>query len=180
MLELGCGAGRITRPLVAMGHPVVAVDDSAAMLAHVTGAEAVRADVFSLALGREFDAVVAGSYFVNTPDRARRRSLLETCRRHVGSGGSVLVQRHDPEWLADPVDSEGPAGPVDVHVRILERSEGQVRVRVAYDLGERSWNIEFVAAELPDTVLAADAAECGLRFDGVLDGAGSWVRLLPL
>ncbi len=39
ILELGCGAGRVTHPLVALGHPVVAVDESPEMLAHVRGAE---------------------------------------------------------------------------------------------------------------------------------------------
>lgn len=39
ILELGSGPGRLTRVLVALGHEVVAVDDSPEMLAHVTGAE---------------------------------------------------------------------------------------------------------------------------------------------
>ena len=30
ILELGCGAGRVTHPLVALGHPVTAVDESPA------------------------------------------------------------------------------------------------------------------------------------------------------
>ena len=33
ILELGAGAGRVTHALVALGHPVVAVDESAEMLA---------------------------------------------------------------------------------------------------------------------------------------------------
>jgi SAM-dependent methyltransferase len=179
LLERGCGAGRITRPLVAMGHPVVAVDDSAAMLAHVTGAETVHADIFTLALKRTFGAVVAGSYFVNSPDPDRRRALYEVCRRHVRPEGVVLVQRHDPEWLADPVDSSGEAGPVDVDVRILGQRSGEVEIRVSYAVGERSWAIEFVAAHMPDSSVAAEAAACGLRLDGVVDDAGSWLRLVP-
>ena len=35
VLELGCGVGRITHPLVALGHRVVAVDESKEMLANV-------------------------------------------------------------------------------------------------------------------------------------------------
>src|SRR5262245_60192668 len=41
ILELGSGAGRVTRSLLALGHPVVAVDESPEMLAHVRGAETV-------------------------------------------------------------------------------------------------------------------------------------------
>ena len=54
ILELGCGAGRVTHPLVALGHPVTAVDESPEMLAHVRGAETVRARIEDLALGRRF------------------------------------------------------------------------------------------------------------------------------
>jgi SAM-dependent methyltransferase len=38
ILELGAGAGRMTRPLVELGHPVVAVDESRAMLDRLRGA----------------------------------------------------------------------------------------------------------------------------------------------
>lgn len=40
VLELGCGAGRVTRHLVKLGHAVTAVDNSPEMLAafpHVAG-----------------------------------------------------------------------------------------------------------------------------------------------
>jgi SAM-dependent methyltransferase len=48
ILELGCGAGRITHRLVELGHPVVGVDQSPEMLAHVRGAETVLADIETL------------------------------------------------------------------------------------------------------------------------------------
>jgi SAM-dependent methyltransferase len=35
VLDLGCGTGRITRGLVAVGHPVTGVDDSPAMIAEL-------------------------------------------------------------------------------------------------------------------------------------------------
>ena len=49
----------MTHPLVALGHPVVAVDESPEMLARVRGAETVRARIQDLDLGRTFDAVLA-------------------------------------------------------------------------------------------------------------------------
>lgn len=39
ILELGSGTGRVTDALVKIGHPVVAVDESPEMLAHVRSAE---------------------------------------------------------------------------------------------------------------------------------------------
>src|SRR5712691_871386 len=58
ILELGCGAGQITHPLAALGHPVVAVDESPEVRAHVRGAETVCARIEDLALGRRFDVVL--------------------------------------------------------------------------------------------------------------------------
>ncbi len=75
ILELGSGPGRMTRVIVALGHRVTAVDDSDEMLAHVTGAECVRADAFSVDLGCSFDVVLAASNLVNAPGR-RRAQLL--------------------------------------------------------------------------------------------------------
>jgi SAM-dependent methyltransferase len=96
VLELGCGAGRITHPLVALGHPVVAVDESPEMLAHVRGAETVHARIEDLTLGRRFDLVLLASHLINTDDTAARIALLAACRRHVADDGSVIIQQHAP------------------------------------------------------------------------------------
>lgn len=58
ILELGCGAGRLTHELVRRGHRVTAVDNSPDMLAYVSGAETILADIIGLDLDRIFDAVV--------------------------------------------------------------------------------------------------------------------------
>jgi SAM-dependent methyltransferase len=55
VLELGCGVGRVTHGLVRLGHPVTAVDESEAMLAHVRGAEVIRGRIEELDLRRRFD-----------------------------------------------------------------------------------------------------------------------------
>ena len=41
ILELGAGTGRVTHPLPALGHPVVAADGSAATPTRIPGAETV-------------------------------------------------------------------------------------------------------------------------------------------
>jgi SAM-dependent methyltransferase len=99
ILELGSGPGRLTRVLVALGHEVVAVDDSTEMLAHVTGAATVCADLFDVDVGRTFDIVLVASHLINDPDLARRHALLCVCRRHLVTGGSILVQRYQPGGL---------------------------------------------------------------------------------
>ena len=58
ILDLGAGTGRTADPLVDLGHRVVAVDNSAAMLALVRGAETVLADIEGLQLGERFEVVL--------------------------------------------------------------------------------------------------------------------------
>jgi SAM-dependent methyltransferase len=99
ILELGCGAGRVTRPLTALGHQVVAVDESPEMLAHVRDAETVCARIEDLRLGRRFGAVLLASHLINADDDTRS-ALLAACRRHVADDGCVIVQQHPREWFS--------------------------------------------------------------------------------
>ncbi|MDP8958983.1 MAG: class I SAM-dependent methyltransferase [Actinomycetota bacterium] len=180
VLELGCGAGRLTRPLVALGYDVVAVDESPEMLAQVSGAETVLGDVFDLRLEKLFDAVLAASHFINTPDEERRAALLGACRRHVRPGGVVLVERYEPDWAASPTPSESRLGPLDVVFQPLERSGSGFRGRVTYRMGAAEWIQEFSAAALDDDKLAREAKAQGLHLEGWLDDKRTWGRLSPI
>src|SRR3954447_15794648 len=83
MLELGCGAGRITRQLVRLGYRVTAVDESREMLAHVRDAEAVEAPIEGLALGGRFDGVLLVTNLVNAEPPSRRGASPRAEARHV-------------------------------------------------------------------------------------------------
>jgi SAM-dependent methyltransferase len=180
ILELGAGAGRVTRPLVALGHPVVAVDESAEMLARIRGAETVRARIQELDLRRRFDAVLLASFLVNTDDRDLRRRFLQACRRHLGDGGCVLVQRHPPAWFEEATEGERVAGGVTNRLRDLRRpGPGLLAATVEYQVGDRVWAQSFTAERLDDRALAAALAEAGLAVDAYLTGDGSWVRAVP-
>jgi SAM-dependent methyltransferase len=180
ILELGAGAGRVTHPLVALGHPVVAVDESAEMLARIRGAETVRARIQELDLGRRFDAVLLASFLVNTADRGLRGRFLEACRRHLGDGGRVLVQRHPPGWFDEAVEGERTAGGVTYRLRDLRRpAPGLLAATVGYQVGHRVWTQSFTAERLDDDALAAALGEAGLELDAYLTGDGSWVRAVP-
>ena len=181
ILELGAGAGRVTHPLVALGHPVVAVDESAEMLARIRGAETVRARIQELDLGRRFDAVLLASFLVNTADRGLRRRFLQACRRHLGDGGCVLLQRHPPAWFEEAAEGEGVAGGVSHRLRGLRRpAPGLLAATVEYRAGDRTWTQSFTAERLDDAALAAALAEAGLALDAYLTGDGSWVRAVPV
>ena len=179
VLELGSGPGRITRVLLAYGHHVTAVDDSAQMLAHVTGARRVQADLFALDLPERFDLVLAASHLINDPDPAARARLLRVCRRHVAPTGVVLLERYPPGWCASAQDAESHAGPVRLVLEAGSFVGGVRTAAVTYHLGARSWRQEFTAVDVSDDDLAREAGEAGLAWDGQVDAQGAWVRLRP-
>jgi SAM-dependent methyltransferase len=105
VLELGCGTGRILRPLAGLGHPVLGVDESAAMLAHLAGLPTACSPIEMLRLNRAFDAVLLASTMLNT-DPVQRRAFLATCRRHVDPRGVVVIQQSAPDWFDTVAPSE--------------------------------------------------------------------------
>ena len=180
ILELGAGAGRVTHRLLELGHPVVAVDESAAMLARVRGADAVRARIQELHLGRRFEVVLLASFLVNTPDRELRRRFLTACREHVRDHGCALVQRHEPRWFDEAAEGERTSGGITFRLRGLTRpGPGRLSATVEYQVGEQVWTQSFTTERLDDQALAAALAEAGLAVDAYLTGDGSWVRAVP-
>src|SRR6478672_11643857 len=99
ILDLGAGVGRIADPLVALGYRVVAVDDSADMLARVQAAECVRSRIEDLRLDETFDVVVLASHLINVDDPARQRGFLDTVAHHVRRDGLALIEWHPPDWF---------------------------------------------------------------------------------
>lgn len=178
LLELGCGAGRTTRPLVGFGYDVTAVDEDPAMLAHVTGATVLEADLFTLDLGARFDVVLGASHFVDDADPARRAALLATCARHVVPGGWVLLERFDPDWMAAPVAFEGHIGPVDIAFDVHGIDDDGVRdLSLTYRLGEQRWQQRFRSIAVTDELVEQEAAAHGLRLLGVHGDDRTWLSL---
>jgi SAM-dependent methyltransferase len=106
ILELGCGTGRVTHPLIALGHQLTAVDESPEMLAHLRGARVVCGRIEELALDERFDVVVLGSHLVNVPDDDALAAILACCARHVAATGCVVIERHPESWFDDAKDME--------------------------------------------------------------------------
>jgi SAM-dependent methyltransferase len=123
ILELGAGTGRITHRLVELDHEVVAVDQSPEMLAHIVGVETVCSSIETLQLGRRFDLVLLMSFVIETADDQQRGAFLATCRRHVSDGGSVVLQRHPPEWYdaIEPIERRLDARSPGCHDRVHDR-----------------------------------------------------------
>jgi SAM-dependent methyltransferase len=179
ILELGCGAGRVTRPLLRLGHPVVAVDESPEMLAHVRGAETVCARIEDLELSRRFGAVLLASHLLNT-DEPERQALLAACRRHVAGDGGVIIEQYAPEWFAAARDGERARDGLLVRLRDVARpAPDLVSATVEYEAGDRRWTQTFTAVRVDEAGLAASLAAAGLRLDRYLTDDRTWLRAGP-
>jgi SAM-dependent methyltransferase len=177
ILELGSGPGRITRVLIAYGHPVTAVDDSPEMLVHVTGARTMCADISTLQLSERFDAVVAGSHLVNAPDPAAAVALLGVCRAHLAPGGTVLVERYPPGFLAEVTERAGGLAPVQTNFERRGVDGDVYQARVTYRLGEQTWVQDFRTRDVDDDELGRLAEAAGLAVVRYLDEARTWAQL---
>jgi SAM-dependent methyltransferase len=172
VLELGCGAGRITRQLVRLGYRVTAVDESAEMLAHVDDAETVQARIEGLDLGRRFDAVLLASNLV-TAEPEQRRAFLETCRRHADL---VIVEGLPLAW--SPEDGETALGDVVSRLRVDRIEDGVVHGEMEYEAGGDRWRHPFAMRVFADDAeLDAALAEAGLRLERRLDAR--WFVAVP-
>ncbi|WP_052850846.1 class I SAM-dependent methyltransferase [Streptomyces avicenniae] len=180
LLELGCGVGRITHPLVARGFRVTAVDESPDMLAHVRGARTVRSAIETLDLGDErFDVVLLGSFLVHNGDPAVRLGMLRTCRRHTAEGGCVLIQREGMDWHLDvPRERRTADGVVRVAAADPVGPDTS-SVRVEYAFPDATWTQTFLSRRFTDEGFADALAEAGLAVDAYLTPDRTWVRAVP-
>lgn len=175
ILELGSGAGRVTNALVKLGHPVVAVDESPEMLAHVRTAETVCARIQDLILDHAFDVVLLASHLLNVPDAHVRAELLRTCARHVSAAGRVIVQHHPPQWFASAAASEEQVDGIIFRLRdVSSPSDELLAATVEYQAGDRVWTQAFTAMRLDEQQLKTALAEAGLALERYLTDDHSW------
>ncbi|MDI3387330.1 methyltransferase domain-containing protein [Streptomyces sp. B-S-A8] len=188
LLELGCGAGRMTRPLTERGFTVTAVDESAEMLAHVEGlpgvARAVRSPIEALdggALGQRFDVVLLASFLVHAADPEVRDGILRACRSHVTDDGCVLIQREGADYHTNlPRERFDPAGYTVRFVSSTPLGDGVNSVHAQYIWPDATWTQTFRARVLSREEFEAHLAGAGLAVDRYLTGDGTWVRARPL
>ncbi|MBM7173656.1 class I SAM-dependent methyltransferase [Streptomyces sp. G44] len=185
LLELGCGAGRVTRPLLERGFRVTAVDESAEMLERVAaldgGVRTVRSRIEGLDLDEKFPVVLLASFLVHTGDVAVRRGMLRVCRRHVTDDGCVLIQREGPDYHTDLPRERVDAGGCVIRIVSAEPvGDGVNRVRAEYAFPDAAWTQTFLARPLTRGQFEAALAEAGLKADTYLTDDGSWVRAVPV
>ena len=118
VLELGCGAGALTRHLLAAGHRVIATDASAAMLSLARSELGADADLRQLALPDDplpaADAIVSVGHVISyLPDAAAIDRALVRMAGALRPGGVLAIDVCDLEWGRIRADAEnfGRVGP---------------------------------------------------------------------
>jgi hypothetical protein len=170
----------VTHALVALGYEVTVVDNSSEMLAHIKGATTILSDIEALSLSDRFDVVLMGSLLINFPDKAVRSALLESCRRHVATGGCVIIQRHDPIRLTNA--QPGPRGEI-AGIRDFVDSicrEGRlVHLTVRSEAEDGCWTQSATLELIDDAQMEAEFRDASLRFDRWLDHGKTWALAIP-
>ncbi len=181
LLELGCGAGRVTHPLLERGFTVTAVDESPEMLERVRGARTVRSSIETLELDERFDAVLLSSFLVHAGDPRVRDALLRTCRRHVADDGCVLIQREGEDWH-DRVPRERRAGDALIRIASADPTDDPevTSFRTEYVFPDGTWTQTFLSRRLGKERFERALADAGLVVDTYLTADRTWVRALPL
>lgn len=163
VLELGCGAGRLTRRLLEWGLRVTAVDNSPHMLSAVPeDASRVLSDIESLNLDERFDLALLASCLINHPAPAVRSAFIHTARRHLRKGGRLLLERHDPVWLQSvqpgPV---GTAGDIVMSVEAVGRTADAVLMTLTYEFEGCVWRHSFAVAPMSEVEIEGLLSRCG-------------------
>lgn len=177
ILELGCGVGRVTHPLLERGFAVTAVDESQEMLDRVHGARTIRGSIEDLDLGETFDVVMLASCLVHTGDVEVRRALLRTCVRHLAADGCVLIQREGEDWHTNlPPERVDPSGFTARIVSAEPAGDGVNAVCAEYEFPDAMWTQTFLSRPLTKEQFEKALAEVGLEVDTYLTKDRTWVR----
>jgi SAM-dependent methyltransferase len=115
VLELMCGTGRVSIPLLKAGVPLTCVDSSPDMLAVLhrklaadnLSAPVHEMDVCALDLGRRFDRIILPFHAfaeIVAPDDQRR--ALQSIRRHLAEDGLFVCTLHNPPVRLRCVDGD--------------------------------------------------------------------------
>jgi SAM-dependent methyltransferase len=166
-LDLGCGEGRLSRDLKALGHRMIAVDLSSTMLAAARESDpeldARLADAAALPFADgEFDRVVA---FMSLQDVDDLEGAVSEAARVLEPGGRLCIAVVHPLTSAGSFDGDEGDSPFTIAGSYLERSF------YADDLVRDGIAITFVSAHRPLEAYAAALHDAGLLIERVREPA---------
>jgi len=110
ILELGCGSGRILRPLAEEGYTVYGIDNDKHMLSFAQSTLTdevrkhvilIRADMRYTCLTARFPLVILPCNTYSTVDVQQRPLVLNRVRFHLAAGGVFVLSMPNPLLLAE-------------------------------------------------------------------------------
>jgi SAM-dependent methyltransferase len=116
ILELGCGTGRLFLTLCRIGHTVIGIDNSPAMLEIAREKVAkernsvrdrvslVEGDITSFELNQRFGLAIIPYNTLFHLDRNGRRKCFRRVEKHLHPGGLFVVDVDNPFEIGDPVE----------------------------------------------------------------------------
>lgn len=183
-LDLGCGEGRLARDLKALGHEVVGVDASAAMVAAAREADVEMelhlADAATLPFPTgAFDCVVA---FMSLQDVDDHEGAIREAARVLGAGGRLCLAVVHPLGSAGRFDGTEATSPFVIEGSYLDPSY------YADNIVRDGLEITFVSAHRPLEAYTEALTRAGLLIERLREPAlpehavrkphhGRWRRL---
>ena len=181
VLELGCGTGRVTKPLARAGVDIVGIDRSAPMLERARGGRLVRGDIRALPFAaRSFSMVLAPYGILQSLTKPRDlAATLASVARVVERGGTFGIDLVPdvPKWreYANKVQLRGRSGGADLTLiesvrqdrrrrlttfeqRYVERKNGRTR--------DHCFELVFRTVSVPE--MSRQLERAGFRVEAVL------------
>ena len=181
VLELGCGTGRVTKPLARAGVDIVGIDRSAPMLERARGGRLVRGDIRALPFAaRSFSMVLAPYGILQSLTKPRDlAATLASVARVVERGGifGIDLVPDVPKWreYANKVQLRGRSGGADLTLvesvrqdrrrrlttfeqRYVERKNGRTR--------DHCFELVFRTLSVPE--MSRQLERAGFRVEAVL------------
>ena len=181
VLELGCGTGRVTKPLARAGVDIVGIDRSAPMLERARGGRLVRGDIRALPFAaRSFSMVLAPYGILQSLTKPRDlAATLASVARVVERGGifGIDLVPDVPKWreYANKVQLRGRSGGADLTLiesvrqdrrrrlttfeqRYVERRNGRTR--------DHCFELVFRTLSVPE--MSRQLERAGFRVEAVL------------
>jgi SAM-dependent methyltransferase len=177
LLELGCGAGRLTHPLVKAGYTVTAVDNSQAMLSRIVGAAAALSDIESLELETTYEVVLLASRLLNCPNDEIRNMMLATARGHLEVGGTLLAEVHDPDILKQKVGDGGAGEHYAASIISSQVIGSRAKITIEYRVEQKRWRHSFETEYLPLSRIEAALKINNLHFEEWINPSKTWMRV---
>lgn len=115
VLELMCGTGRVTLPLLEAGYKVTAIDNSPELLAVLNekleksshSATIHQLDVSDFDLAQQFDLIILPfNSFAELLRREHQIGTLQTIRKHLKGHGEFVCTLHNPTIRLASVDDQ--------------------------------------------------------------------------